>query len=79
MSKYTKTLENGKRVAWGYDTFLGYFLQVFAVSDDDGEDIIVIEESSVNGMSNGKMIELMDVYKLPETHIERVAMDLPIE
>ena len=30
-------------------------------------------------MSNGKMLELMDIYKLPESHIEHVAMDLPIK
>jgi hypothetical protein len=30
-------------------------------------------------MSNGKMLELMNVYELPESHIEQVAMDLPIK
>ena len=57
-----------------------YFLQVFDVPDDDGEDNLLIDECSMfTKMSNGKMIELMSVYELPESHIERVAMDLPIE
>jgi len=30
-------------------------------------------------MSNGRMLELMKKYKLPESHIQKVAMDLPIE
>ena len=29
-------------------------------------------------MSNGKMLELMDTFDLPESHIEMVAMDKPI-
>jgi len=80
MSRYVKELENGKEVAYGFDHVLGYFLQVFDVPDEDGKDILLIDESSMlTKMSNGKMIELMDVYRLPESHIEMVASDLPIE
>ena len=79
MSRYSKELENGKRVSYGFDHVLGYFFDVFDVPNKDGEEHLLIEESSkLTGMSNGKMIELMDVYKLPESHIEQVAMDLPI-
>jgi hypothetical protein len=79
MSRYVKQLENGKEVAYGFDHALGYFLQVFDVPDEDGEDVLLIDESSMlTRMSNGKMIELMDVYNLPESHIEMVASDLPI-
>ncbi len=79
MSRYVKQLENGKEVAYGFDHALGYYLQVFDVPDEDGEDVLLIDESSMlTRMSNGKMIELMDVYNLPESHIEMVASDLPI-
>lgn len=79
MSRYIKELENGKTVAYGYDHVLGYFFDVFDVPDDDGV-VNIIEESSVlTKMSNGKMLELMNVYELPESHIEQVAMDLPIK
>ena len=40
---------------------------------------LIEESSALTGMGNGKMLELMSVFKLPESHIEKVAMDLPIE
>jgi hypothetical protein len=79
LARYSKKLDNGKTVAYGYDHVTGYFLQVFDVVDKDEEDYLLLDEcSTFTKMSNGKMIELMDVYKLPESHIEDVAMDLPI-
>jgi len=80
MSRYTKELDNGKVIAYGFDNTTGYFFQVFDVPDENEEEYLLIDECSLlTKMSNGKMIELMDVYKLPDSHIERVAMDLPIE
>lgn len=82
MSRYTKKLDNGKTIAWGFDHVTGYFLQVFEeedVIDEEHPYLIINECSTFSKMSNGKMIELMDLYKLPESHIEYVAMDLPIE
>ncbi len=80
MSRYTKQLENGKEVAYGFDHAFGYFFQVFDVPDDDGEEILLVDEcSTLTKMSSGKMLHLMDIHKLPESHIEMVAMDLPIE
>lgn len=79
MSRYTKQLEDGRTVAYGYDHALGYFIDVFGIPDDQGVSESLIEESSLlTRMSNGKMIELMDMFELPESHIEQVAMDLPI-
>lgn len=78
MSRYTKELENGNTVAFGFDSALGYFIDEFG-PDNDGEDALVLSESSLlTGMGNGKMVELMKKYELPEAHIERVVMDLPI-
>lgn len=79
MSRYTKTLEDGRTLAYGYDHALGYFFDLFGIPDEKGVSESLIEESSfLTKMSNGKMIELMDMFDLPESHIERVAMDLPI-
>jgi hypothetical protein len=79
MSKYVKQLDNGKHIAYGFDIALGYFIDVFDVPDEDGEEHLLLEESSLlTKMSNGKMIELMSLYNLPESHIEQVASDLPI-
>ena len=79
MSRYSKLLKNGKEIAWGFDHALGYFFQVFDVPDEDGEDVLLVDRSSWQGMSNGEMLELCDTYGVPESHIEAVAMDLPIE
>ena len=79
MSRYTKQLEDGRSVTYGYDRALGYFIDVFGIPDEQGVSESLIEESSfLTKMSNGKMIELMDLFALPESHIEQVAMDLPI-
>lgn len=79
MSRYTKQMDDGRLVIYGYDHALGYFLDVLGIPDDHGERESLIEESSLlTKMSNGKMIELMDMFDLPESQLETVAMDLPI-
>jgi hypothetical protein len=80
MSRYIKELENDNYIAYGFDNSLGYFFDLYGAPDEEGERNCLIEESSaLTGMGNGKMLELMSVFKLPESHIELVAMDLPIE
>lgn len=80
MSRFTKDLEDGRLVTYGFDNALGYFLDVFGIPNEKGVRELLIEESSfLTKMSNGKMIELMDIFELPESHIELVAMDLPIK
>jgi hypothetical protein len=79
MSRYTKQMEDGRTVVYGFDHVLGYFLDVLGIPDEQGEREMLIQESSLlSKMSNGKMIELMDMFDLPESQIEYVAMDLPI-
>ena len=75
MSRYTKELHDGRTVAYGFDHVFGYFIQVFELPDEDGEDVISLD---LDNLGNGKMIELMTKYELPESQIEMVAMDLPI-
>lgn len=79
MSRYTKKLESGRSVSYGSDHILGYFFDVFDVPDKEGEEYPIIEESTnLTKMKRSKMIYLMDIHSLPESHIEQVAMDLPI-
>jgi hypothetical protein len=79
MSRYTQKLENGKSVAYGFDNALGYFIDVFSVPDSEGKHELLIDESSVlTGMSNGKMMELMAEYEVPQEHIDKVGLDLPL-
>jgi len=79
MSRYTKDLEDGRLVTYGFDNALGYFLDVFSTPDEKGIRKLLIEESSLlTKMSNGKMLELMEDYDLNESHRDKVAMDLAI-
>ena len=79
MSRYVKKEQDGSTVAYGFDRALGYFIDVFGHEDAEGERTMIIEESSLlSGMSNAKMVELMEKYQLPEAHINLVMLDLEI-
>lgn len=67
-------------IAYGFDHVEGYYFQLYKInSEDEVEQFIIDESSLLTKMSNSKMIELMEKYKLPKAHIEKVVMDLPIE
>jgi hypothetical protein len=67
-------------VAYGFDNTEGYYFQLYKInSDDEVEQFIIDESSLLTKMSNARMVELMEKYKLPKSHIQKVAMDLPIE
>jgi hypothetical protein len=93
MSRYrfvNTTKEPGKRyeVAYGFDRPMQeYFLQVFDLNvpeagnnnDDDDDDVhcIVWEGNRMTGKSNSEMLELFELWGVPETHLQQVALDLP--
>jgi len=68
-------------ITYGFDHAEGYFFQLMEVDPKTNEvEKYVIDESSLlTKMSNGRMLELMTEYNLPKSHIQKVAMDLPIE
>ena len=67
-------------IAYGFDHVEGYYFQLYKInSEDEVEQFIIDESSLLTKMSNSKMIELMEKYKLPKSHIQKVVMDLPIE
>ena len=68
-------------IAYGFDHAEGYFFQLMDVDPKtkEIEEFVIDESSLLTKMSNGKMLELMTKYNLPQSHIQRVAMDLPIE
>ena len=79
MSRYTKQSEDGNHtIAYGYDHTSGYFFQVFDNNiKDDEEDWPILDECSrFTKMSNGKMLEYMEKYKVNEDHIIKVTLDL---
>ena len=76
MSRHVEDLA----VAYGFDNAEGYYFQLFKINpENEIEEFIIDESTLLTKMSNSKMIELMEKYKLPKAHIQRVAMDLPIE
>ena len=89
MSRYTKQIRMrepndaevwlNNTVTYGFDHVTGYFFEVFQGETKDGEDVLAIAEcSTFTGMSNGRIIELMEKYRVDEEHIKGVALDLPI-
>lgn len=79
MSRYIKFLreDNTKWVAYGCDHALGYFFDVAELVDEGTEfeeEVLLIEESQLfTNLTTTKLLELMNVYQLPESHIEAVA------
>ena len=78
MSRHVILQEDGSTVAYGHDHATGYFFQVFAPeSDDEQEEKLLIDEDSMfTSMSNGKMLQLMQKYNVPEPHCLAVSLDL---
>jgi hypothetical protein len=74
MSRYSKKIEPSISVAWGFDYFFGFFFDVF---NETTEEEIVASKSSLNGNSNGEIVEMMIDYDIPEEHINQVLLDLP--
>ncbi len=77
MSKYIKQVD-GKEIVYGSDRSLGYFFQVFDTEDGEEKFPLIDRCETLSRMTHAEMIELMSMYKLPESHIEMVAMDKPI-
>ena len=68
-------------ITYGFDHAEGYFFQLMEVDPKTNEvkQYVIDESSLLTKMSNGRMLELMTEYNLPKSHIQKVAMDLPIE
>jgi hypothetical protein len=78
MSRYVQNIQEGVDVVYGHDHATGYFFQKFDGVDEDGEDILTIDECSLfTNMSNQRMLELMVAYKVNMDHLELMMMDLP--
>jgi cob(I)alamin adenosyltransferase len=80
MSNYTKELDNGTTVIYGFNVKEGYFLKVYTPVDEvDNSKLEIMNMSTkLTNMSNEMLIELMTLYDLPESQIEQVALNNPI-
>ncbi len=63
----------GQRVAYGFDAFCGYFLQVEDV--DTGE---VLLDADGRTHSRNQIIDLMVEHSVPQEHLRYVMLDLPM-
>ena len=89
MSRYVKWIKRTEEnedtvlfdttVTYGFDNAKGYFFHVWEGETKDGEEVLAIGECSMlTGMSNGRMLELMEKYEVDKENIEKVALDMPI-
>ena len=80
MSRFTKTMNDGKIVAYGFDHAIGYFIDVFepAVLVDEllMEEEVVLEKCSRFGSSNGDILQIMEEYGVDKDHCRAVVLDL---
>ena len=72
--------EDHKEIVYGYDRpLLTYFYQKIDTKEGDrGDDFIVEQGGYVDPLSNGKLLEAIKDYDVPESDISKIAMDLPI-
>ena len=72
-------IEGSQEIAYGFDNTTGYFFQVFdeALGDEHNDYLVIDECSMFTKMSNARMIELMNNYKVDQDHIKMVVSDLP--
>ena len=75
MSQYVIEREDGKTIRYGFDHVLGYFLNV-----EKGEDLLKEYQSYglTKPMSRGEIYIAFKKYGVPEKHLKKVLMDLPI-
>ena len=76
MSRYSRVINENESIAFGYDYLEGYFFQHFKRKEDGEDDLIVDESSLFTMMSNKKMIELLVKYDCSQDVIKRVEKDL---
>lgn len=87
MSRYTKTIEGGKELSWGYDRPLQeYFVQLFCTETEEpifdcGNVSTTVPHPANEKLrySNSELLEIMQEFSghIPEEHLQAVAMDLP--
>lgn len=78
VSHYTKKLENGREISYGFNKNYGNFIRVIKRleepdSNGNNEIDLVNLNYQLHVMSDRMMAELMTAYNLPQCHIEQVS------
>ena len=72
MSRYTKVTDDNKVLAYGFDHVMGYWYDI----QDSETHKIIEEKASFTGASKSEIIEVLSKYKINETHLYALALDL---
>ena len=77
MSHYSLTNDKQQTVVYGFDSAVGYFIQVF----DPAGQVLLRRESSQDGLTGSELVEtaLQHGVSLPEDQALRAELDLPLE
>ena len=78
MSRYIKEAPD-KTMIYGWDHALGYFYEEWVTSTmNEDEATPFSDRCSMFGMPKHELIEKMHQYRVKESHLEAIALDLPI-
>lgn len=76
MSRYTKKLDSGNTIVYGWDHALGYFYDVWE-NYGTKEEKCIKERCSLFGMSKGELLDAISEIKANPDFIQALALDLP--
>lgn len=76
MSRYTKRLDNGNTIIYGWDHALGYFYDVWE-NYGTKEEKCIKERCSLFGMSKGELLDAIGEIKANPGFMQSLALDLP--
>jgi hypothetical protein len=77
MSRYTKQAID-KTLVYGWDHALGYFYEEWITSDFKDEDgTPFADRCSMFGMQKNEFVDKLHQYRVKESHMEAVALDVP--
>lgn len=76
MSRYTKKLDSGNTIVYGWDHALGYFYDVWE-NYGTKEEKCIKERCSLFGMSKGELLDAISEIKANPDFMQALALDLP--
>lgn len=76
MSRYTKKLDSGNTIVYGWDHALGYFYDVWE-NYGTKEEKCIKERCSLFGMPKGELLDAISEIKANPGFMQSLALDLP--
>ena len=76
MSRYTKKLDSGQTIIYGWDHALGYFYDVWE-NYGTKEEKCIKERCSLFGMAKSELVDAISEIKANPNFMQALALDLP--